>query len=441
MPVVDARGSGSAITLAADGIVLEGFTETGGGMFEAGIHVFSSNNTLSGNDASSNTGAHGILLSSSNNNVLTGNNASNNHASNNYATGIFLEYSSNNTLSGNNASNNGNGIYLYYSKNNMLNGNNVTSNNGPGFYLRYSSNNTLSGNNATNNLDGIELEESGSNLIYNNLFNNTYNVQFGGSTINTWNITRQSGTNIIAGSWLGGNFWVNPGGTGFSQTCSDSNKDGICDIQYTLDSFNIDYLALANDLTVVNIISPNGGESWERNTTQVIRWNYSGSPGTYVKIEILKSGVPSIINSSAPNYGSYNWTIPTTQTPGTDYKVRITSTSNPAYNDTSNNNFTISSPTPSINVVSPNGGENWARRTTQTIRWNYTGSPGSSVKIEILKGGVASIIKSSTPNDGSYKWSIPSTQKLGTDYKVRITSRSNPAYNDTSNNNFTISIA
>ena len=41
MPVVDARGSGSAITLAADGIILEGFTATGVASYpEAGIKSF-----------------------------------------------------------------------------------------------------------------------------------------------------------------------------------------------------------------------------------------------------------------------------------------------------------------------------------------------------------------------------------------------------------------
>jgi len=206
MPVVDAGGSGSTITLAADGIRLEGFTANGGGMFEAGIHVLSSNNILSGNKASSNTGAHGILLSSSNNNTLNGNNASNNHYFEQYATGIFLDSSSNNTLSSNNALNNGNGIYLYSSNSNMLNGNNIT-NIYDGIYLRYSSNNTLSGNKATNNLAGIELEGSSSNLIYNNFFDNTYNAQFSDSTTNRWNITKKSGTNIIGGAFLGGNFW------------------------------------------------------------------------------------------------------------------------------------------------------------------------------------------------------------------------------------------
>ncbi len=91
-----------------------------------------------------------------------------------------------------------------------------------------------------------------------------------------------------------------------------------------------------------------------------------------------------------------------------------------------------------ITVLSPNGGENWKRGTTKTISWTSTGSPGSYVKIELLKNGVASIIKSSTSNDGSWNWAIPSAQTTGTIYKIRVTSTENSVYMDSSDNDFTI---
>jgi hypothetical protein len=155
-----------------------------------------------------------------------------------------------------------------------------------------------------------------------------------------------------------------------------------------------------------------------------------------VKIELLKGAVKSTIIASTDNDGSYSWNIPSTQTPGTDYKIRVTSTTNSAYTDTSDNTFIIQ--TPIITVVSPNGLENWIRGTTQTIKWKSTGSPGANVKIELLKGAVKSTIIASTDNDGSYSWNIPSTQTPGMDYKIRVTSTTNSAYTDTSDNTFTI---
>ena len=90
--------------------------------------------------------------------------------------------------------------------------------------------------------------------------------------------------------------------------------------------------------------TPIGGETWQRGTTQIINWTSVGSPGAYVKIELLKAGVPNrVIISSTPNDRSHPWLVPATQTLGSDYKIRITSTSNLAYTDMSNDNFNISS--------------------------------------------------------------------------------------------------
>jgi parallel beta-helix repeat protein len=203
----------------------------------SGIYLsHSGNNTMIGNNASNNY--YGIYLSSSRINAMIGNNASNNW------NGISLSSSSNNTMSENDASNNWNGIYLSSSRKNMMIRNNA-SNNWNGVYLSFSSNNTLNSTNASsNNNCGIFLDSSSNNnKIYNNIFNNTNNVYFY-SKINTWNTTRQSGTNIIGGSLLGGNFWANPKGKGFSQTCKDVNGDGICDSSRTLDANNIDYLPI-----------------------------------------------------------------------------------------------------------------------------------------------------------------------------------------------------
>ena len=190
----------------------------------------------------------------------------------------------------------------------------------------------------------------------------------------------------------------------------------------------------------IKVTSPNGGENWRRGTTQTIKWNSTGSPGTYVKIELLKPGkLNQLIVSATLNDGSHPWLIPAAQLPGTDYKIKITSTTNAAYNDTSDNYFTI--PAPSFKVISPNGSESWIRGTTQTIRWNSSESPGTYVKIELLKPGKPNqLIVSATLNDGSHPWFIPAAQIPGTDYKVKVTSTINASNYDISDNSFTIPV-
>ena len=197
----------------------------------------------------------------------------------------------------------------------------------------------------------------------------------------------------------------------------------------------------------ITVAVPNGGENWAAGTTQAIRWTYTGTPGSFVRIELLKGGVLNRTISTGASLGtggngSFNWLIPSNQTIGNDYAIRITSATNAAFTDVSNANFSITGPT--ITVAVPNGGENWAAGTTQAIRWTYTGTPGSFVRIELLKGGVLNRTISTgasvgTGGNGSFNWAIPSNQTAGTDYIIRLTSTTNSAATDVSNANFTIS--
>ncbi|MFH7835234.1 MAG: NosD domain-containing protein [Candidatus Aenigmatarchaeota archaeon] len=85
------------------------------------------------------------------------------------------------------------------------------------------------------------------NNFYNNLFRNSNNIYTAGLQTNKWNTTKQLGRRIYGtGDYIGGNYWSNPEGTGYSDTCSDSDKDGFCDSPYTVSSNNIDYLPLTS---------------------------------------------------------------------------------------------------------------------------------------------------------------------------------------------------
>jgi len=165
--IVDAGGSGSPITLNADGISIEGFTVRNSGSGpNAGIKVYSSNNRITGNIISNNGDGISLWWYSSNNRI-TDNNISNN------GNGISLLDSSNNRITDNNISNNGYGIYLLDSSNNRITDNNIISNNLYGIFLLDSSNNnSITDNNISNNEYGIFLVDSSNNCIRNNIFIN-----------------------------------------------------------------------------------------------------------------------------------------------------------------------------------------------------------------------------------------------------------------------------
>jgi 5-hydroxyisourate hydrolase-like protein (transthyretin family) len=197
---------------------------------------------------------------------------------------------------------------------------------------------------------------------------------------------------------------------------------------------------------VVVVTSPDGGEEWVGGTTHSVTWTSTGNPLAKVKVELLKAGVlKATISSSVVNSGSYSWVVPATQALGSDYSVRVTSASIPvggsAATDSSDASFAVIAEV--VAVTSPNGGESWLGGTVHELTWTSTGSPAASVKVELLKAGVLkATISSSTPNDGSFTWTIPATQALGSDYSVRVTRTTapsgSPASTDSSNSYFSI---
>jgi hypothetical protein len=163
----------------------------------------------------------------------------------------------------------------------------------------------------------------------------------------------------------------------------------------------------------------NSGINLQAGQVVNIQWTGSNITGN-VKIELFKGGNlnGTIANSVAYNSSPYPWAILSGQTPGSDYKIKITSLDNNNIYDFSNNNFTISAE-PNITVTQPNGGEEWMVGTTYGITWNDNIS--ENVKIEVYKNNTFfETIANSTASDGSYPWPIPPLYQTGTDFKIKI---------------------
>jgi PKD repeat protein len=296
----------------------------------------------------------------------------------------------------------------------------------------------------------------------------------------------------------------------------------------------------------IRITSPNGGETWQRGTTRTVTWDYTGNPGSTVKIVLTKAGttvgtIKSTTSIGSGGKGSYTWAISKSGMTGNDFRVSVQSVSQSTIKDTSDNYFTIIPPsfksaltpvssftsnvtsgispfavqfydlstnsptswswnfgdggtstlknpvhtytsagtytviltvtnangsntgfrrgyitvaaptktpvtTPSIRITSPNGGETWQRGTSRTVTWDYTGTPGSAVKIVLTKAGTTvGTIQDSTSigsgGKGSCTWAISSSGMTGSDFRVSVQSLSQSTIKDTSDNYFTIAPA
>lgn len=151
------------------------------------------------------------------------------------------------------------------------------------------------------------------------------------------------GVNTTLANGAGHVIWVNS--VNGNQVCGSEMfwgsygvRSNVC---YPASTFNAGFI-YPPSLTVSR---PNGGEFMTRGTKQTISWSSTGTPGDYVRIELLRYGtLSSTIASSVPRgqtSGSYTWTIPYPLAGGSGYTVRITSTSNSKYTDTSNSTFTL----------------------------------------------------------------------------------------------------
>ncbi len=197
------------------------------------------------------------------------------------------------------------------------------------------------------------------------------------------------------------------------------------------DKSNNDFSVVANP----RVVYPSTwGIAWNRGSHYSIKW--ADIAGPHVKIRLYKGGVLSrTISAATPNDGAFVWSVPVGQTPGTDYKIRVNSTTVPE-SDWSNNPFEIAA-TPL--VIYPNASGTAVDHGSQMlIQWQDF--PPGNVRIELLRWGLpVQLLKSSTANDGAFMWKVlPACSSTGNGYRVRISSVPHPTVSDTSDGNFTI---
>ncbi len=333
--IVASCSSGSAVTLDHDSVTISGFNISGStDMGISGIYISSSDNSVSNNKITKNN--MGIYISSSDNlvtdNTISENNEGicahvssgisvmNNTINDSYGSGIYLSTFRNCILKNNSIYENYYGIFLYKTENSTIE-HNTLSKNSIGLIIMESNNNTAINNRIiSNSVSGLELNKATESTIYNNYFNNSNNVKFTyNCSGNVWNISKTSGQNIAGGPYLGGNYWLRPNGTGFSQiNNTDLNSDGICDEAYTLQSGQVDHLPLATASESIKV-DDDGGQDYT--TIQQAIDNASNGdiiqvyPGTYTEnidvdkqLTITSTNGPSgtsIVATSANNTAIY----------------------------------------------------------------------------------------------------------------------------------------
>jgi V8-like Glu-specific endopeptidase len=196
------------------------------------------------------------------------------------------------------------------------------------------------------------------------------------------------------------------------------------------------YFSISSLASSLALQEPNGGEVLAVGRPLDIRWT---SVFLYenVKIELSRNGgfLWETLTSSTPNDGLFTWNItgPTT----TNGRIRISAVNTTVLTDMSDSNFSILYSLASIDVASPNGGEDAYPGYPLDITWN-TAHVTSNVKIELSRNAGVSwdTITASTSNDGLFTW--PVTGPASSSCLIRISSVADPTLSDVSDGYFNI---
>jgi parallel beta-helix repeat protein/cysteine-rich repeat protein len=218
--------------------------------------------------------SEGVLINSSHHGTLNGLTLHNN------SNGIYMNASTNNTFTSNILYDNDNSTLMINSSLNNFTGNTFNESN-YGLLIFDSHNNTFTESYILNNSYGMNLSNSENNTIYNNKFNNTNNTL--SNLANFWNVSNRTGTNIISGEVIGGNYWSNYNGSdnGAATMVGVPNisGDGFGDTLLPYNNSNAiviggDYLPLTNGATCGDNNQTGAEECDDGNTD----WGDSCSP-------------------------------------------------------------------------------------------------------------------------------------------------------------------
>jgi len=202
---------------------------------------------------------------------------------------------------------------------------------------------------------------------------------------------------------------------------SDSQKPGIYD--------RSDMSFVING---IDLLSPNGNETYLLSTTEQITWKAVGT--SKLNIYYSKNNGTTwneIVKNFPSASGFYNWNIPAMT--GNQFKIRILDPSKTNFLDISDNTFNING----IKITSPKENDKLLFGTNHKITFDkYT---IQNIKIEHSTDNGATwytVIAHQNGTSGEYNWNVP--EMPGTQNKLKITSIEVPTLFDITNGTFEI---
>jgi hypothetical protein len=223
------------------------------------------------------------------------------------------------------------------------------------------------------------------------------------------------------------------------------NGNGYADHQCDIYFDNVTFHDIIPPTVTVDV--PNGGETWMVGEIYQIEWTAQDDIGIFSG-EIFYSTYNgtnwTLIDSFIGNPQTYDWLIPNTTSTNCLIKVVVYDAVENSGEDVSDAVFTITSDTspPTVEIVSPNGGENWEVFEWHQVTWvadDDVGVVGDSVFYSANNGVDWNLLVSHTGNPQNYYWSIPNAPSNECLIKVVAYDLSGNSTEDISDGTFIIS--
>jgi hypothetical protein len=178
----------------------------------------------------------------------------------------------------------------------------------------------------------------------------------------------------------------------------------------------------------VTVSLPSGGDVAMGSVMQIV-WTSTGVSGGF-RIQLTRPGgglVGPLMNNVAGS--PQNWTVAAPALVGEQYRVRVRALNDSAAGESAV--FTVISGDPvnpggkpTLQLLSPNGGESWPSGGTRNITWTAANWSGN-VQISLYQNGVSKGVIASVPSEaGTYPWTVGTISKgsigTGAGYRVHV---------------------
>jgi len=183
-----------------------------------------------------------------------------------------------------------------------------------------------------------------------------------------------------------------------------------------------------SDGTIIELTSPDGGETWHEQTTQKIKWE-TGFSVSQVEIYYSRNGGDSWYEIDSYNSSNeYIWETPSVSSDYESCLVKIYETDDETNYDISSSFFSIIADSDYFQITSPVSGNVWPEQTIHTITWNFSGDVDDKVRIYYDSnndGEFGGTITNNTDNDGTFEWTLGDFSASYDSARIRIQSYDN----------------